>query len=84
MSIMIGLTTVPVLQLLAVSQVITVIDPVSVSPVKTTGMTNPVAPQMPVVGFGTMLLPVMMIVSPDIQVPVTFTLPVVIIVPDVG
>ena len=83
-SIIIGLTIVPVPQLLNASQVITTIDPVSVSPVKTTGISNPVIPQIPVVGFGIILFPDMIIVSPDTQVPVTFTLPVVIIVPEPG
>ena len=81
---MIGDTMVPVLHTLLASQVITTIDPVSVSPVKTTGITNQVAPQTQVVGFGTMLLPLIMIVSQLTQVPVTFTLPVVIIVPELG
>ena len=81
---MIGDTMVPVLHTLLASQVITTIDPVSVSPVKTTGISNPLIPQTQVVGFGTMLLPLIMIVSQLTQVPVTFTLPVVIIVQELG
>ena len=80
----IGLIIVPVLQLFPASQVITTIDPVFVSPVKTTGISNPVMPQIQVVGFGMMLFPDMIMVSPLTQVPVTFTLPVVIIVPEPG
>ena len=79
----IGLIIVPVLQLFPASQVITTIDPVFVSPVKTTGISNPLIPQIQVVGFGIMLFQLMTIRLPDTQAPVTFVVPV-ITVPDSG
>ena len=65
------------------SHVVTIISPVFVSHVNVTGISNPVIPQIPVVGFGIILFPDIIIVSPEIQVPVTLIVPV-IMVPLVG